>query len=78
MTTRRMRIACWTPKATNTDSQYLTFIAIPLQQRLHKRVPVLLHMYYSASLVYTTPSAGVPATQKSVTVPNIVNCSKVK
>jgi len=78
MTTRRMRIACWTPKATNTDSQYLTFIALQLQQRLHKNVSVLLHMYYSTCLIYITPRAGAPATQKSVTVPNIVKCSKVK
>ena len=56
--TWRMRIACWTPKATNTDSQYLTFIALPLQQRLHEHVSVLLHMSYITSLVYITPSAG--------------------
>ena len=26
----RMRITCWTPKATNTLSQYVIFIATPL------------------------------------------------
>jgi hypothetical protein len=26
-----MLIAYWTPKATNTDTQYLTFIVFPLQ-----------------------------------------------
>jgi len=31
MTTRRMSIACWIPKATNTHSQYVILIAIPLQ-----------------------------------------------
>jgi hypothetical protein len=72
-----MRIACWTPKATNTDSQYLTFIALPLQQWLRERVSMLLHMYYITSLVYITPSAGELVTQKSVTVTNIVNGSKV-
>jgi len=28
----RMRIACWITKATNTHSQYVTFIAFPPQQ----------------------------------------------
>jgi hypothetical protein len=28
----RMRIPCWTPKATNTHSQYVTLILFPLQQ----------------------------------------------
>jgi hypothetical protein len=27
----RMRIACWIPKATNTHSEYVSFIAFPLQ-----------------------------------------------
>jgi hypothetical protein len=29
---RRMGIACWIPKATNTHSQYVILIAFPLQQ----------------------------------------------
>jgi hypothetical protein len=33
---RRMRIACWITKATNTHSEYVTLIAVPLQQRLHE------------------------------------------
>ena len=78
MNIRRMRTACWTPKATNTYSQYLTFITLPLQQWLHQSVSMLLHIHYITSLVYITPSAGGPVTQNSVTVPNIVNCSKVK
>jgi len=28
----RMRIACWIPKATDTDSQYVTLIDLPRQQ----------------------------------------------
>jgi len=32
MTIRRMRIACWIPKATNTHSQYVILIAFTLQQ----------------------------------------------
>ena len=34
---RRMRIACWVPKTTNTHSEYLILIAFPLQQWLHER-----------------------------------------
>jgi hypothetical protein len=32
MTIRRMRIACWIPKATNTHSEYVIFIAFQLQK----------------------------------------------
>ena len=31
MTIRRMRVACWIPKATNTPSEYVTLTAFPLQ-----------------------------------------------
>jgi hypothetical protein len=30
MTVRRMRIACWISKATNTHSEYVTLIVFPL------------------------------------------------
>ena len=36
----RMRIACWINKATNTPSDYVTFIVFPLQQCLHERASV--------------------------------------
>jgi hypothetical protein len=36
MTIWRMRIACWIPKSTNAHLQYVTLIALPLQQRLHE------------------------------------------
>ena len=42
---RRMRIACWIPKATNTHSQYVILIAFPLQQWLHGRASVLRYTY---------------------------------
>ena len=32
ITTWRMRIASWIPKATNTHSEYVILIAFPLQQ----------------------------------------------
>jgi len=35
MTIWCMSSACWIPKATNTHSQYVTFIAFPLQQWLN-------------------------------------------
>ena len=48
---RRMRIACWIPKATNTHSEYVILIAFPLQQWLHERA---LQLPYTliACLVY--------------------------
>jgi len=42
---RRMRIACWISKATNTHSQYAKRIAPPLQQCLHERALVLRYTY---------------------------------
>jgi len=45
MTIWRMCIACWIPKATNTHSEYVIFIAFPMQQRLYERASVLRCMY---------------------------------
>ena len=50
--TRRMSIACWVSKATNTHSEYVTLIVFPLQQWLHERVSVLRYTYI-ACLVTT-------------------------
>jgi hypothetical protein len=38
---RRMRVACWVTKATDTHSEYVTHIAFPLQQWLRERASVL-------------------------------------
>jgi hypothetical protein len=38
---RRMCIASWIPKLTNTHSEYMIFIDFPLQQCLHERVSML-------------------------------------
>ena len=35
----RMSIARWIPRATNTHSEYVTFIAFQLQQWLHEHTP---------------------------------------
>ena len=45
MTIRRMRIACWVPKATNTHSEHVILIAFPQQQWLPKRTPILCYTY---------------------------------
>jgi hypothetical protein len=50
----RMRFACWTPKATNTLSEYVKLIAFPKQQWLHERISRLRYMHI-APLVYSNP-----------------------
>ena len=35
-----------------THSQYVTFIALPPQQRLHERAPLLRHTYISCLISY--------------------------
>jgi len=40
-----MRIACWIPKPTNTQSEYIIRIAFPLQQWLHERASILRYTY---------------------------------
>jgi hypothetical protein len=64
--TRRMRIACWTTKATNTNTGYVKIIAFPRQQWLRERTlmlrctifPVLLRMFsLSSSCVEIPPPA---------------------
>jgi len=57
MTVWRMRIAYCTMfvacNTTNTHSEYVTFIAFPLQQWLHERVSMLRYTLY-ACLVCTS------------------------
>ena len=54
MTIRRMRIACWITKATNTHSvyEYVIIIIFPLQQWLLERASSLRYTYI-ACLVST-------------------------
>ena len=42
---RRMRIACRIIKATNTHSEYVIFIAFPLQKWLKESAPMFFYMY---------------------------------
>ena len=44
-TTDDTPLECWIPKATNTPSEYVIFIAFPLQQWLHERTSTLRHTY---------------------------------
>jgi hypothetical protein len=50
MTIRRMHVAGWIPKATNTQSEYLILTAFPLQQWLHKRASLLRYTYIACLL----------------------------
>jgi hypothetical protein len=50
-TIRRMRIACWIPKATNTHSEYVILTAFPLQQWLQERASMLRYTYI-ACIIY--------------------------
>jgi len=45
MTILRMRIACRIPKTTNTHSEYVIPIALPLQQLLQERASMLRSTY---------------------------------
>ena len=42
MTIWRMHMACWLTKATYTHSEYVMFIAFPLQQWLRERARMLV------------------------------------
>jgi len=54
MTIWRMRIACWITKDTNTHSEYVTFIAFPLQQWVHERASVLRYTYIAFVVITET------------------------
>ena len=50
ITIQRMRIACWIPRTTNTNTDCVTLIAFPLQQLLHE-CHLMLRYIYTACLV---------------------------
>jgi hypothetical protein len=62
--TRRMRFACWTPKATNTLSEYVILISFLLQQWLHERVSVLRD---TTLLLLLTPYDVMETNNKKIT-----------
>jgi hypothetical protein len=45
MTIWCLRIACWLPKSTNTNSEYVILVAFPRQQWMHERVCVFRYTY---------------------------------
>ena len=49
-----MRFACWMTKATNTDSEYVTYIASAWQQWLRKHASILRYAYIACLFSYTS------------------------
>ena len=47
-----MRIACCAPKATETHSEYVSRIDLPLQQWLHERASVLRYTYIGSLIFF--------------------------
>jgi len=47
-----MRIACWVPKATNIQSEYVIIIAFRLQQWLDERSSKLRYTYIACPRFY--------------------------
>jgi hypothetical protein len=43
-----MSFACWVNKTTNTHSEYVIFLAFPLQQWLDERASVLRYMFIAS------------------------------
>jgi len=53
MTLRRIRITCWTPKATNTHSECALLIVLSLQLWLHERFSMLRYSTLPGLLQFT-------------------------
>jgi len=51
---RRMRIACRIPETTNTQTQYVINITVPLQQWLYERASILHYTYIVCLFQYTS------------------------
>ena len=54
-TTRRMRIACWIPKATETHLEYAILIAFPLHQWLRERATMSRYTYIASIVNCSAP-----------------------
>jgi len=50
--TRRMRIAYWITKATDTPLEYVLPISFSFQQLLHERTSTLSHTYIACLVLY--------------------------
>jgi len=47
----RIRISRWVPKATNSQSEYVTLIAFPLRQWLNERASMLRYTYVACLVI---------------------------
>jgi hypothetical protein len=54
-----IRIAYWTPKATNTHSEYVIHIVFPLQQWLQEGASMLRYTYVACLVCYVCVLAGL-------------------
>ena len=52
MTVWLMRIACWLTEATDTQSEYVVHIFLPLQKWLHESVSVLRYTYVACLVCF--------------------------
>jgi hypothetical protein len=66
-----MRIACWVPKSTNTNSEYVILIAFPRQQWLHELACMFRYTYLAC--LFTNVQASALHTQAaSASLPAVV------
>jgi hypothetical protein len=77
MTIWRMNISCWIPKATNTLSEYVIFIAFILQQWLHERAS-LLRCTYIACLDKFIPRLLVAVSLPSLRIHDIYRLRELR
>ena len=49
-----MLIACWIPKATETDSEYVILVALPRQYLLQEQGSFLPYTYIACLVAYET------------------------
>jgi len=68
MIVRRMRIACWIPKAIDTRSEYVILVSYTRQQRLHERAKALRHYVHVCCLSCRFSSCCCSACYKPVHV----------
>jgi hypothetical protein len=54
----RMHIACWIPKATNTNSGYVTHISFPQQQWLHERTSISCYRHITCIVIHVLGKTG--------------------
>ena len=76
MTIWRMRTACWILKATNTHSEYVTFIASPQRQRLHEGASMLTSHVHCWLVTFIMSHSAVLPEQRRLLYP-IKYCSNI-